>query len=363
MLKIGIIGASGFIGSRAVEILSQSGEYEVRPIVRSAAVVERFEAMGLKCQLADALDRSALTKAFADCDIVIHSAIGSPPFLRNTVVATYEAAERAKVRRIVYLSTGSVHSQTPAPGTDEHSPLNDRQPIAYNNAKIQAERKLLELRANGSTEVVILRPMIVFGIGDPRMMEMTESLLNKTAYLINDGSGICNSIYVDNLIHAIRLAMTAPGVDGEVFLVGDKERVTWGDMYQFIAQSLDLKLSDLHNIQMPYLDAATYQVSFKKKLLEGLRNSDLVDKLTSLIPSKSKKSLRKNLSQSLETTSSTPAAMPTVTPEMALLYLSQYQFPNQKAEKMLGYEPIVSFSEAGRRTLDWLATKGYPVKH
>jgi 2-alkyl-3-oxoalkanoate reductase len=363
MLKIGIIGASGFIGSRAVEFLHQIGEYEIQPIVRRSSSVERFEELGLKYQIADALDRSALTKSFAGCDIVIHSAIGSPTFLRNTVVATYEAAEQAKVRRIVYLSTGCVHSQTPSPGTDESSPLNDRQPIAYNNAKIQAERKLLQLRAQGSTEVVILRPMIVFGVGDPRMLEITEGLLNKSAYLINDGNGIANTIYIDNLIHAIRLAMTAAGADGEAFLVGDREQVTWGDLYRFIAESLDIKMSEIHHIQMPYLDAATYKFSFKKQLLEGLRNSDIVDKLTSLIPARSKKSLSGNLRQSLESTSPNPETIPTVTPEMALLYLSQSKFPNQKAEKILRYEPIVSFPEACRCTLDWIASKGYPVKH
>jgi 2-alkyl-3-oxoalkanoate reductase len=361
MLKIGIIGANGFIGSRAVEILRQNQEYEVIPIVRNSSTVENFSNLGLKYHIADALDQSALAAAFADCDVVLHSAIGSPSFLRNTVVATYKAAEKAKVRRIVYLSTGCVHSLTPPPGTDENSPLSDRQPIAYNNAKVQAERKLLQLRAKGSTEVVILRPMIVFGVGDPRMLGMAEGLLNKSAYLINGGKGICSTIYIDNLIHAITLAMTAPDADKEAFIVGDKEQVTWGDLYGFIAKALGIEMSQIHNIQMPYVDSSTYTLSWKRRLLEGLRNSDILNKLSSLLPEQSKQLLKGNLKKSLESSSSEPGTIPTITPEMALLYLSQYKLPIKKAEKILGYEPIVSFPEACRRTVEWLASKGYPV--
>lgn len=362
MLKVGIIGASGFIGGRAVEVLCKMGDYEIQPIVRSDSAVERLAALGLKCHIADALDQSALRKAFADCDIVIHSAIGSPYFLRNTVVATYKAAEQAKVRRIIYLSTGCVHSLTPSPGTDESSPLSDRQPIAYNNAKVHAERKLVQLRAKGSTEVVILRPMIVFGVGDPRMVGMTESLLSQNAYLVNEGAGICNTIYIDNLIHAIRLAMTAPEADGEAFLVGDTEQVTWRDLYHFIAESLDIKMSEIYNIQMPYVDSSTCTFSPKRRLLEKLRNSDLLNKLSSLLPEQSKQSIKRNLRQSLESVTPMPGTIPTVTPEMSYIYLSQHKYPNQKAEKILGYEPIVPFSEACQRTLVWLASKGYPVK-
>jgi hypothetical protein len=46
---------------------------------------------------------------------------------------------------------------------------------------------------------------------------------------------------------------------------------------------------------------------------------------------------------------------------MALLYQCQYKLPFEKAEKMLGYKPIVSFQEGCRRSVAWMEFAGYPV--
>ena len=72
---------------------------------------------------------------------------------------------------MIYLSSASVHGQSPVPGTDETSPLQSRQPIPYNRSKIEAERRLSRARSSGAVELVILRPGIVYG---PRM----EAFLN-----------------------------------------------------------------------------------------------------------------------------------------------------------------------------------------
>jgi hypothetical protein len=52
---------------------------------------------------------------------------------------------------------------------------------------------------------------------------------------------------------------------------------------------------------------------------------------------------------------------PEATPEMALLYQCRYKLPWQKAERMLGYKPLVSFEESCRRSVAWLAFTGYPL--
>lgn len=349
MLKVGIIGASGFIGSRVAEIFCLEDIGEVRPIVRSSSSLTRLAHLDLKGHLADALDESALCAAFADCDVIIHSVIGSPWFIRKTVVSTYKAAQKAGVRRLVYLSTAVVHGQAPEPGTDESSPLSDRQLLAYNNAKVQAERKLLQLREKGSTEVVMLRPGIVVGPRCGRIVGFADALLAGTAYLVNEGKGICNSIYVDNLVHAIRLALTAPDADGKAFLVGDRERVTWADLYRPIAEALGIELS-----QIPNIDCPKFTRSWKEQLLEALRNSDALNAGLSLFPERLKQTFKGSVKNTLQS--------PGLTQEMALLYQCQYKLPHHRAEKILGYEPIVSFAEACDRTIDWLASAGYPVR-
>src|SRR5258705_363109 len=83
----------------------------------------------------------------------------------------------------------------------------------------RAERTLLALRADSSVELVMLRPGIVYGPRSRWTAGWADDLLAGRAYLIGDGAGICNAIYVDTLVHAIRLATEAPAaaVDGQAF--------------------------------------------------------------------------------------------------------------------------------------------------
>ena len=343
MLKFGIIGASGFIGSRTTEVFCLENIAEVRAIVRSSSSLSRLTHLNLESCIADALDITSLETALTGCDIAIYCAAGSPWFLKQTAISTYKAAEKAGVTRLVYLSTASVHGQAPPVGTDENSPLSDRQPLAYNNAKVWVERKLLQLSEKGTTEIVILRPGIVVGPGSSWIVGFANSLLSGTAYLVNRGEGICNSIYIDNLVHAIRLSLTAPDVNQQAFLVGDAETITWADLYRPIAKALGFDLSQLTNIDNP-----AFTPSWKERLREGLKNSDLLGD-TLYFATQRKKQVQQ-----------VPQQLP-LNQEMVSLYQCQYKLPYQKSEDMLNYSPIVSLEEAFDRTLDWLNSEGYPV--
>lgn len=360
MLKIGILGASGFIGNRAVEILHAEG-YEVCPIVRTKASVARVAHSNIDCHIANALDQSALERAFRGCDVVVHSVLGSPGLIRGTVVPTYKAASKAGVHRLIYLSTMCVHGQAPAPDTNEESHLSDRQPFPYNSAKIYAERKLLQLRKKGAVEVVIFRPGIVFGPRSRLIVRLVGELLQGTAYLVNEGKGICNTVYVDNLVYAMRLAMTADKVDGEAFFVGEQELVTWSDFYRSTAEALGINPAQIHHVSAP-----KFTSSWKKRILEPVWDSMMAQKVLSLFSDQLKQTIKRAISRrkkSLSLSSQVSLAKPqlVMTPEMAALQQCQYKLPLAKAEEKLSYQPIVSFPEACDRCMDWLATQGYSV--
>lgn len=87
--------------------------------------------------------------------------------------------------------------------------------------------KLQRLRNSGDVEIVILRPGIVFGPRSYWTAGLADALLNGQAYFVGSTDGICNSMYVDNLVHAIDCACNAPRIDREAFLPGDRERGTW----------------------------------------------------------------------------------------------------------------------------------------
>ena len=52
---------------------------------------------------------------------------------------------------------------------------------------------------------------------------------------MDGGSGICNAVYVDNLVTAMWKAATVPEARNETFIVSDLERTTWQDLYFSVA--------------------------------------------------------------------------------------------------------------------------------
>ncbi|MBE9135871.1 NAD(P)-dependent oxidoreductase [Nodosilinea sp. LEGE 07088] len=355
MVTVGIVGASGFVGSRIVEILHDKG-IAVRPIARRADSLETFSRIGLNSYVANAFDQSALREAFAGCDVVVHSVLGSPGLIRGSVRPMYQAAQQSGVRRIIYLSSMIVHTSAPAEGTTEATPPVRHQPrFPTHIAKVDAEERLLKMRQTGDVEVVIFRPGIVFGPRSRWVVELTNQLQNGTAYFINDGSGICNTVYIDNLVHAIHLSLEKPGIDGEAFFVGDQEKVTWRDFYQPFANELGINLQDI-----PQLFPPSFSHSQQKEWIRAIQESETIQRSLALIPDGTKKYLKKifkkpslsSAERSLAPVESSPT--PVITEMMSVLQQSSYKLPLNKAKDMLGYEPIVSFNDGCQRSIKWL---------
>lgn len=345
--RIAVLGAGGFIGNRTIEILHLAG-VDVLPIARtpsSLALASRFDT---PVRIADALDEAALADAFAGCDSAVVAIAGDERTIVGSVDPIYHAAESAGLRRVVYLSTASVHGQSPAPGTVDSTPLSDRQPIAYNNAKVHAERQWLACRATGSTEVVMLRPGIVYGPRSQWTGGLADDLLAGRAYLVDGGRGICNAIYVDNVVAAVRQALRARDADGRALLIGDREEITWVDLYRPTAEALGL---DVLGLPMPSASSAVDE----GHLLDRLRSSPV----RRLVPRPVRAGLR---AAYLAARDPRPTESgPRVTLEQALLHTCSYRLPWDTARTVLGYQPETSFAEGCRRSVTWLEFAGYPV--
>ena len=360
-MKIALVGASGFVGTRMVEKWHLTKAFEVVPVVRSfssLAVLARFE---LPWQVCDVLDPAVLAPAFEGCDAVVHAAIGDPGQIVRMAESIYRAAEIARVKRLVVLSSASVHGQAPPEKTDETSPLHERHAMAYNTAKVRAEKILNQLSVQGSVEVSMLRPSVVFGPRSRWVADVATQLLEGSACLVGSGDALCNTIYVDNLIQAVELALTVPKAKGEVFLVGDAETVTWRMFYQTIADALGIGMETVRSIESPVFAHPL------KERIGDFAALPAVQKILPLIPSRAKrlsKLLLANWNESpapnsWKLPSETPCAM---TEELSLLQQCRWRLPMQKARSILGYEPEVRFEEGLRRSVEWLRFAGYPVR-
>jgi nucleoside-diphosphate-sugar epimerase len=354
-LTVAIVGAGGFIGSRFAEWLVLRDLASVRPIVRSFRGLGRLARFRLDCRIADATDQISLERQLKDCHVVCHCVVGSRETILGSIEAVYRAASAAAVRRLVYLSSAVVHGNNPPTGTTDDTELLRTQPFEYNVSKVLAEWRLNALRQDGKVETVVLRPSIVFG---PRSYwwtaQIADAVLSKTAYLIDEGEGICNTIYVDNLVHAMWLAATQPAAANQAFLLTDGERVTWRDLYGSVAAALAVDPSGITSVSAA--DARTaLRRSVRRQKLVRLDQTPWGGLLKAVLPRSVKHALRKSYASppamQREALKDRPLALD---PEIASLQQCQVVLPIDKARAILGYEPVTGFQEGSRRTGAWL---------
>jgi len=359
--RIAVIGGAGFIGTRIVESFHLLGWGHVRPVVRRVSALARSSRFKLDARVADGRDQKALAVALTGCEYVIHAAGGDDRTILELVGPVYRAAQHAGVRRIVYVSSASVHGQSPPPGTEENSRLRADQAISYNNAKVRAERRFLYLRHKGDVEIVLLRPAIVYGPRSSWIGSFANELLTGSAFVVQGARGICNSIYVDNLVYAIRLAMVADGVDGHAFLLGDAETVIWRDLYEPIARAFGVAFDEIPSVEASFSRPPGFERIMR------MRDSRLGRAVLPVFPKRLRHAAYMGLAGwheyqpggSPPSREEEPPRLPDL--ERSLLQTCSWRLSSQKAERMLGYSPQVSFEEGCRRSIEWLRFAGYPV--
>ncbi|MFH8344352.1 NAD-dependent epimerase/dehydratase family protein [Streptomyces sp. NPDC018045] len=240
---IAVTGASGFIGGRVVERLVLGTDAHVRPVVRGFGRVARLSVLPqerMAFRGADLLDVESLRAAFEGCDTVVHCGFGSAGDEAARWAATVDgtanvlaAAKAAGVRRVVHLSTIDVYDTTSAPEVTEATAYRaeDASDREYEQQKLAAEKAVIAAHGDG-IETVVLQPGVVYG---PWGGQWTGAQLDRPAgdfaVLPGRDGGVCNAVYVDDVVDAVLLAAASERAAGERFLIGNEEEVDWGRFF------------------------------------------------------------------------------------------------------------------------------------
>ena len=231
-----VTGGSGFVGGHLIRRLLSDG-WRVRALGRSTEARAEVEALGAEPAEGDLLDRAALAGAMDRVEVVFHVAahfkLWGPMslFRRVNVEGTrnvVEAAERAGVRRVIYVSAAAVVMGRPEPMRDvtEDMPLHKMPFAPYATSKAEAEEVLLAAngrRADFST--VAIRPPFIWGPDMPALDHMVETVRAGQFQWVAGGEQALSTCHVDNLCHALILAADR-GSGGEAFFVSDGEDTT-----------------------------------------------------------------------------------------------------------------------------------------
>jgi len=162
-MSLCLIGASGFVGSRALAL----AKGPVRTLAHRRALPDAVQG--------DAADPRALERLLEPGAVVLNFAYqaGAAEKLAEALGA---ACAARKVRRLVHVSTVSVYGAARGELVDEDTPCAPRTP--YEQEKHAAEQ-VLERHAGGRFELVLLRPTAVFGPGGRNLESLARRVLTQ----------------------------------------------------------------------------------------------------------------------------------------------------------------------------------------
>ncbi|MBS1962300.1 MAG: NAD-dependent epimerase/dehydratase family protein [Bdellovibrionales bacterium] len=217
MRKIAVTGATGFIGYRTVRALAEAGN-DVTALGRDVAIGRGLERDGITFIRSELSDVARMHKAFLHQDAVVHCAAltrsGARPeeyhasnFLGTRNVMT--AMKDTNVSRWVYLSTARLYENgADRTGVRETDPLGTPGDDPFLESKRRAEADIDNFVL---VPTIILRPQLVFGRGDRRLAPYLERWARfKRMPSFDLGESLIDPVYIDNLVHAISLALSAP---------------------------------------------------------------------------------------------------------------------------------------------------------
>ena len=175
--------------------------------------------------------------AVAGCSVVFHAAYrfgGDIEQQRVNIDGTRALAEafgRNGGRRFVHVSSMCAYGDPRDEDLTEDTPL---RPSAdpYSDIKRQIDLLLLEMHRSRGFPVTILQPTIVYG---PRgtfwTTEPLQQVRSMRIALPEGGLGLCNAVYVDDVVSALTLAAERDAAVGETFLISGSSPVTWREFY------------------------------------------------------------------------------------------------------------------------------------
>ena len=237
-----VTGGTGFIGGRLVERLVEEGAI-VRVAVRTfrnAARLARFapEAVQLRAFDMGAENAAdAVNTLVAGCDTVFHLAVDYASLQANVQGLRLLGAACLKhaVRRLVFTSSVSVYWPWPDGPLDETHRIIGRP----GDPNVPCQREVRRMICEDGLRATVLQPTHVYGpFGGYWTERQVKMLLRGPVVLPTPDDGICNPVYVDDVVHAFILAAVRDEAVGETFLISGAEPTTWSEFYRHYARAV-----------------------------------------------------------------------------------------------------------------------------
>jgi len=324
MMKIGLTGATGFIGSQLAELLVAEG-YRVSCLLRETSSPRWIDQLPLKLHYGEILDPPSLKEFVRDKDIIFHLAGTARGRTETDIIeanrtgtdnlCTAVREHNPEIARFVYVSSAETAGLFPGdePCTEEY-PV---EPVTvYGKSKAAAEERVVSCPGLPYT---IVRPSPVFGPRDRDVFIMFK-LIEGNFLPMPKLNGTLSMIYSRNLVKGLLRCAVSEAALGEIYYLADDGRYTWDKITEFIARALNRNPLRLR-VPVPFI-----------RLLGNI--SSLYSRVTNRATILSKE-------------------------KFLLMTHSNLTVSNAKAKRDFGYTTEVPIEEAIRETADWYKENGW----
>lgn len=237
-MKYFITGGSGFLGINLIRFLISKGHDVVSYDITPFHYKERDSILSI---IGDIRDLQKLEDSMAGCDVVVHTAAALPLYSREDIISTdiegtlnvCKACKKNKVKKLVHISSTAVY------GIPDHHPLKENDRLSgvghYGMAKIEAERICQKFKKDFG--VTILRPKSFIG---PERLGVFALFYDwaSTSHnfpMIGNGKNRYQLLDVYDLCDVIYKCSTDNRVEvNDIFNIGASEFSTMAEDYQAV---------------------------------------------------------------------------------------------------------------------------------
>lgn len=325
-MDILVTGGTGFIGQKLVKRLL-SHNHHVSVLVRETSDTSVLPD-AVKLEKGNLLDRESLDEIVKDNGIVFHLAAyfdfypsDTDLMYRVNVDGTRmlaEACAEASVSQFIYSSSTEAIGPVNNPPADEET---EPQPaFDYGKSKVLAEEAVREVSANTGLIHTIVRPTGVMGEGDFYTAYETIRALNKEEVPVLPGDGEKHIMYthVDDVTRGFEAAMV-PAANNETIIVCPDEPMKYNELIEYI--------SDILGVEPPKRHVPTALAKLGIALMSPFKNWKENTFLW-----------HPQTIQSMD---------------------EERWYSNEKAKRLLDWEPQMTMEEGLKRAIDWYYENGY----
>lgn len=249
-MKITMIGASGFVGTRLAGLLSKSTKYDLKNIdLQQSLFFPQITTIG-DVRIQDCMDKELQG---VDCIVLLAAqhrddVIPTSLYYDTNVggmKTTLKAMEKNGIKRIIFFSSVAVYGLNKKNPNEEHpkNPFNH-----YGKSKWETEQVLQEwYKTHPDWNINIIRPTVIFGERNRgNVYNLLKQISSGKFLMVGDGNNRKSMAYVGNIVTFVKYMIDNINTGYNVFNYVDKPDFTMNELVDHISKVLKKYIPTSH---------------------------------------------------------------------------------------------------------------------